>query len=57
MKYKKRKFYLKGIYESAQEAAIIGKAIRRKTGAQYNVTRNGIYGGWELWVTKKGYWQ
>jgi len=55
MKYKTRRWYLKGIYGYYENAINEGKRIRRITGASYKIEKKGILGDYELWVTKRGF--
>ena len=55
MKYKSRKWYLKGIYSSYDEALQNGKKMRKQKGGSYKINKTGILGDYELWVSKRGF--
>lgn len=55
MKYKKRRWYLKGIYNDYETARREGRKYRNKTNSRYRIERKGIFGGYELWLTAKAY--
>lgn len=54
MKYKERRWYLRGIYETYEQAINQAKKIRKRTGARYKIQQRNMLRGFEVWVTTKG---
>lgn len=56
MKENKKRFYLKTIETDFNLIKRKAIEIRKRTGARYKIIRKGLFGGYELWVSKKGFY-